>query len=191
MTEPQISFVPLEARPFQGQTAGIVTRSIAAAIDATLVGACVVGTYVGFNVFLFLINPRDFSWEGSPVLLSFAVAFSYAVLYLTACWSITGRSYGCHVMGLRVVGRRGGRMHFLAAFVRAVFCTFVPIGLLWSGASRTNKSLQDIFLGTRVVYDWTSRRRTVRPLPVSLSAGPSSRRDEAGAGGPDEAGMSL
>jgi len=191
MTEPQISFVPLEARPFQGQTAGIVTRSIAATIDAALVGVCVVGTYVGFNVFLFLINPRDFSWEGSPVLLSFAVAFSYAVLYLTACWSITGRSYGCHVMGLRVVGRRGGRMHFLAALVRAVFCTFVPIGLLWSGASRTNKSLQDIVLGTRVVYDWTSRRRAVRTGVVSLAPGPSSPRDEAAPTLPGEAGLSL
>jgi uncharacterized RDD family membrane protein YckC len=186
MSEPHISFVPAEARPFQGQTAGLVTRSIAATIDGALVAIALVGTYLGFNALRFLLNPRGFSWEGSPVLLSLALGWCYAVVYLTACWAITGRSYGCHVMGLRVVGRRGRRLRFLAALLRAAFCTFVPIGLFWCGVSRTNRSFQDIFLGTRVVYDWTPRRPLVVP-PAALS----SLSDEAPAPGPDEAGTSL
>jgi len=190
MTEPQISFVPVDARPFQGQTAGVVSRSIAASVDATLVAVCVVGAYLGLNGLLFLINPRDFSFHGAHLLFSLAVAWGFSVLYLTACWALTGRSYGCHVMGLRVVGRRGGRLHFLGALVRAALCALIPIGLFWCGISRTNKSFQDIFLGTRVVYDWTSRRRVVQPHAADLTIAPSSPRDEAGAGGPGKAGSS-
>ena len=76
-----------------------------------------------------------------------------AVLYLTACWATTGRSYGKHVLGLRVVGPFG-RLHVVGAFLRAVLCVLVPIGVLWVAVSRENRSLQDVVLRTSVVYDW-------------------------------------
>ena len=69
-------------------------------------------------------------------------------------WALDGRTYGCHVLGLRVVSYRGSRMRPLGALLRAVFCVFFPIGLLWCAASRANRSVQDVVLRTSVVYDW-------------------------------------
>ncbi len=57
-------------------------------------------------------------------------------------------------MGLRVVGRKGKRMRWTGAFLRAVFCTVFPIGLFWCAISRENRSLQDMVLRTSVVHHW-------------------------------------
>jgi uncharacterized RDD family membrane protein YckC len=78
-------------------------------------------------------------------------------VYFTAAWSTTGRSYGDHLLGLRVVNHTGGRMRPAGAFVRAVFCVLVPIGLFWYLVSRTNRSVQDLALRTSVIYDWDVR----------------------------------
>ena len=61
---------------------------------------------------------------------------------------------GDRVMGLRVVGRKGKRMRWTGAFLRAVFCTVFPIGLFWCAISRENRSLQDMVLRTSVVHHW-------------------------------------
>jgi uncharacterized RDD family membrane protein YckC len=63
-------------------------------------------------------------------------------------------------MGLRVVGSRAGPIGPVRSLVRAVACAAVPVGLLWCAVSSENRSLQDVVLRTRVVYDW--RPRAVR-----------------------------
>jgi uncharacterized RDD family membrane protein YckC len=60
-------------------------------------------------------------------------------------------------MGLRVLGRGGRPLRLVGAAIRAVFVVVVPIGIAWVLVSRDNRSLQDIVLGTRVVYDWQPR----------------------------------
>ena len=107
---------------------------------------------------LFLISPRDFEFATASALLSVTTALLALVVYMTAAWSITGRTYGDHVMGLRVVGRRGHRVWPPTALVRAAFCVGFPIGLLWCGVSTSRRSLQDIVLRTAVIYDWRPRR---------------------------------
>ena len=72
-------------------------------------------------------------------------------------WSISGRTYGDVVMGLRVVNFRGHRLHVVGALVRAVACAAFPIGLLWVAVSRENRSVQDMVLRTSVIYDWQPR----------------------------------
>ena len=42
--------------------------------------------------------------------MSVTTALIAIVVYMTAAWSITGRTYGYDVMGLRVIGRRGHRV---------------------------------------------------------------------------------
>ena len=160
MTDSGISPVPREARPYQGETAGLVTRFIANTIDALGVGAGLVVGYVGFNGFRFLVNPRGFEFTGSSVILSVTAAAVVLVVYLTVAWSTTGRTYGDHVMGLRVIDRRGQRVRAPTALVRAVTCIVFPIGLLWCAGSRSRRSLQDELLRTSVIYDW-------RPHPGS------------------------
>ena len=55
--------------------------------------------------------------------------------YFTTSWATTGRTYGNHLMGLRVVNYRGERMRWAGAAVRAVFCLVFPIGLYWAVVS--------------------------------------------------------
>lgn len=157
MTEGGISPVPREARPYQGQRAGFVTRMIAASIDGVVVGLALLVGYLSISGFLFLLHPRGFSFPQLGLVFSLASAFAVLVVYLTFSWWTSGRSYGCLVMGLRVVGQRQQQLRLAGALVRAMLCAAVPIGLLWVALSRENRSLQDLLMGTSVVYDWQPR----------------------------------
>jgi uncharacterized RDD family membrane protein YckC len=88
-----------------------------------------------------------------------------AVCYLAGTWTVLGRSYGCRVMGLRVVDRHGRSPRVTRALLRATFCVFFPLGLLWCCVGRARKSVQDIVLGTTVVYDWMPEHRPRRVAP--------------------------
>lgn len=157
MTGPEISPVPKEARPYQGQPAGLVTRIVANVIDALVVGVMVGAIYLGLVAFKFLLDPRNFAWPDRNLLASLTTALFLTTGYLTLAWWLFGRSYGCHVMGLRVVGRRGRRLGPLRSLMRAAFCVFFPIGLFWCLVSPERRSVQDVVLWTRVVYDWVAR----------------------------------
>jgi uncharacterized RDD family membrane protein YckC len=95
-----------------------------------------------------------FHFIGASLILSVVAALVVLVVYLTLAWSITGRTYGDHVMGLRVLGRRGGRVRLLPAFLRALLCAVFPVGLLWCAVSASRRSVQDLVVRTTVVYDW-------------------------------------
>jgi uncharacterized RDD family membrane protein YckC len=163
--------VPREARPYQGRRAGLVTRLIAAAVDLAVVAAVLVAAYAGWAAFRLLLHPRDFTFPEVSVVFSLVAWFAVSVGYLTLAWTLSGRSYGDLVMGLRVVGRKGRRLHLVVAFVRALACVVLPIGLLWVAVSRHQRSLQDVVLRTSVVYDWqprtarTSKAQPVEPAP--------------------------
>ena len=79
-------------------------------------------------------------------------------VYLAVSWRGSGRTYGNHVMGLRVVNHRGQRLHPVVSFVRAALYVIFPIGLLWVLVSGHNRSLQDLVVRTSVIYDWGARR---------------------------------
>jgi len=166
----RISPVPREARPFQGQRAGLVTRLIAAVLDALVVGVVLLGGYLGLVGLVFLLNPRSFTFPELGLVFSLAAAFVVAVVYLTVFWTLSGRTYGYLVMGLRVLGIGGRRLRFVGALVRAVFVVIVPIGIAWVPLSRHNKSLQDLVLGSRVVYDWEPRPVRVKPSEADEDA---------------------
>jgi uncharacterized RDD family membrane protein YckC len=157
MSEGGVSPLPREARPYQGQRAGLVTRLVAAVIDAVVVALVLLAGYAGWAGLLFLVDPRGFSFPDTSLFKSLAAGFVVVVVYLTAAWWISGRSYGCLVMGLRVVSFRGERLRLAGALVRALLCAVVPVGLLWVAVSRENRSAQDVLLRTSVVYDWQPR----------------------------------
>jgi uncharacterized RDD family membrane protein YckC len=149
-----ISAVPKEARPYQGEPAGVVTRFIANTIDAAVVGAVLAAGYLGWAGFLFLLDPRGFEFPAVSFLFSFTAATVVSVVYLSLTWWLAARTYGDHVMGLRVHGRHGRRLGPLRSLARAWFCVFFPIGLLWCVVSSKRRSVQDVALWTTVVYDW-------------------------------------
>ena len=146
--------VPREARPYQGESAGLVTRFVASMIDAAVVGIALGACYLGFASFLFLLDPREFTFPTAGVLLSLTAALTLSIAYLALAWWLAGRTYGGHVMGIRVTGRGGRRLGPLRSLARAAFCVFFPIGLFWCVVSPHRRSVQDAVLWTRVVYDW-------------------------------------
>ena len=152
-TDVHVPIVPREAQPYQGRRAGLVTRSVAGVIDGVLVVVAVLVGYVGVNGVRFLIHPRSFQFSEASPLPAVTTALLVLVGYLSIAWSTSGRTYGCHVMGLRVVGGRGGRVRPLVALLRAVFYAVFPIGLLLCAGGRQH-SVQDLVLRTSVIYDW-------------------------------------
>lgn len=153
----RLSLVPRQARPYQGERAGLVTRVIASTVDAAVVTAALIAAYLGLTAVWFVIDPRDFEVVRAPqsvVGLTWSIS---CVIYLTVAWASTGRSYGNRLMGLRVVRTRHRLVPLLLALLRALLCVGFPIGLLWSMPSASRRSLQDVVLGTCVIYDWSSR----------------------------------
>jgi uncharacterized RDD family membrane protein YckC len=134
-------------------------------IDGIVLSLVLVAGYAAYAALLFLVDPLSFSFPDVSLVFSMATAFVVMVVYLTVSWRLSGRSYGCLVMGLRVVSYRGGRMTLVGALVRALLCAIFPIGLVWVAVSRENRSLQDVVLRTSVNYDWQPRVASRSPAP--------------------------
>ena len=137
-----VSPVPREARPYQGQRAGLVTRTLAGTVDILVVAAALAIGYAGWIGLRFVLDPRGFDFTGLRPLPGVTWALVLLVVYLTAAWSVTGRTYGGHVMGLRLVDRRGRHPGLLAASARAVLCALFPIGLVWCVVGPTRRSVR-------------------------------------------------
>ena len=150
----QVDPVPREARPYQGHRAGLVTRVAAGAIDVGIVIIALGALYLGVTAFMFLFDPRNFSAPAPSPGLVYAVGCVLLIVYLAVSWTGNGRTYGNHVMGLRVVNGEGRRLHPVASLVRAALYVIFPIGLLWVLVSGQTRSLQDLVLRTSVIYDW-------------------------------------
>lgn len=147
--------IPPAARPLQGLRAGVVSRTIAGGIDYAIVGVLVAGTYLGIVVLRFLVDPRSAgNLPTVPLAVVLLYGFGLMVVYLWIAFATTGRTIGDRVMGLRVVGRKGRRVHWWWALVRAVLCTLIPVGLFWCAVSRENRSVQDLLLRTSVIHHW-------------------------------------
>lgn len=136
-----------------GRPAGFVTRAAANAVDVALVTAAVAVLYAMVAGFRFLLAPTRFHLVAPEFFWVVVIVGVGLVLYWTASWSGAGRTYGDQLMGLRVVGPRGRRLPLLYAALRAVVCVLFLPGLFWVLVSRRNRSVQDVVLRTRVLYD--------------------------------------
>ena len=134
------------------RSAGIVSRGVAAVIDLAVVGIVLSALYVGLILTRLMFGPTTFNLPTLSAVFSSLAMFTVSVLYLAGCWAVSGCTAGAVVMGLRVVGRRSERLRPLVALLRAVAYVLFPIGLLWVVVDARRRSLQDIVLGTRVVY---------------------------------------
>ncbi len=151
--------IPQEARVFQGRRAGLVTRTAAACIDIGVVVIALIVAYLGFVVVVFVVPPGGFEMPVPPLWLDLVVVPVVMTLYLAVSWHRGGRTYGCHVMGMRVADRRGRDPRLVTALLRAAFNVAFPLGLAWVVLGRHNRSVQDVVLGTSVIYDWDIRPR--------------------------------
>ena len=138
---------PLPAR------AGVVTRLLAAAVDAVLVVLLAAVLDLAAAGARFLWSPVTFRWPRPTTEVLVVVLLAVAVVYLTAGWALAGRTYGSRLMGLRVLSSRLRLLGWTRSLVRAVTCVIWPVGLLWCGISRTRSSVADIVVRSVVVYD--------------------------------------
>jgi uncharacterized RDD family membrane protein YckC len=144
---------PSEQARATGEPAGFVTRAGANAVDAVLVSLALALGYAVVAGCRFLLAPRSFRLvapQSAWVVVAVGIGLA---LYWTATWAGPGRSHGDELMGLRVVGPRGARLHLLHAAARAVLCVLFLPGLFWVLVSRHDRSVQDVVLRTAVVYD--------------------------------------
>jgi uncharacterized RDD family membrane protein YckC len=151
----RLSAIPPAARVLQGRRAGLITRLLANTVDFCIAVVIVAGGYAAVAALRFLWSSRTFTFPApgfGPLVIAGGVVM---MLYLTACWTVSGRTYGDHLLGLRVVGWRGRRLRPVAALLRAILCVVFPIGLFWIALSRENRSVQDVLLRSSVVYDWS------------------------------------
>jgi uncharacterized RDD family membrane protein YckC len=133
--------------------AGVVTRLLAAALDAVIVVVLTALIDLGAAGARFLWSPVDFRWPRPTPALSVVVLLLVAVVYLAAAWALTGRTYGSRLMGLRVLSSRNQLLGWARSILRALISVLWPVGLLWCGISRTRSSVADVLLRTVVVYD--------------------------------------
>src|SRR3954470_5386119 len=133
--------------------AGIVTRLLAAAVDAGAVLLVTVALDLATAGMRFAWSPTDFSWPRPTAGLASTVFLLVAVGYLTVAWATTGRTYGARLLGLRELTTRLGLLRALRAVLRALACVLLPVGRLWCGLSAGRRSVQDIVFRAVVVYD--------------------------------------
>jgi hypothetical protein len=141
------------APPDHGR-AGVVTRLLAAVADTTAVALAAALLYLGTAGARFAWSPVSFRWPQPTQVVSVVVAGLVATGYLTIAWATTGRTYGAGLLGVRVLSTRYGLLGWARSTLRALACVVFPVGLLWTAVSPTRRSLQDILVGSVVVYDW-------------------------------------
>lgn len=142
---------------FQGQRAGIVTRSLACVVDMLMVLVLLVAVWAVAAAVVFLSRPARFTLPSPSWSLVVGIASVASVLYLAVCWATTGRTYGAQLLGLRVVDRRAVRLGWTRSTARAVAYVVFPLGLGWAVVDKHNRSLQDLLLASAVIYDWIPR----------------------------------
>ena len=133
--------------------AGIVTRLLAAAVDLLAVLGSTVGFYAAAAAAMFLWSPLSFQWPADESLRLSIVGMVLAITYLGVGWATAGRSWGAALLGVRVVGAGCQRLGWARALLRAVLCVVFPIGLLWVAVSAGRRSVQDVLVGSVVIYD--------------------------------------
>jgi uncharacterized RDD family membrane protein YckC len=143
-----------EARALQGHRAGFASRAVADLVDLGVAWLLGLAALLAVGVVGYLLTGPPLHLPVLPNWLDAGAGAAIAVTYLALTWAATGRSVGKQLAGLRVVDRGGRRLALWRSFMRAVLYVLFPAGLLWVLASRRNASLQDLVVGTAVVYDW-------------------------------------
>jgi uncharacterized RDD family membrane protein YckC len=151
-----------------GRLAGGISRLAAWGIDAFTIAAAYT-LMIGLGMFLFgLFSSREVSANGSELWYGLGY-LTFGFFYYWIGLTITGRSIGKGLIGLRVVGRNGDPITPIRAAVRVLVYPFSFI--LWLGmipivTGKRRRALHDWAAGSTVVYDWGDRPSEL-PAPVT------------------------
>ena len=161
--------IPAEARAFHGETAGLITRTFANVIDVLVAAVIVVAGYFGVSGVLFLRRGASFTFPTVSYATAYWAGFAVLVAYFAWSWATTGRTVGGRVLGLRVHRKDGSRVGAWRALIRALLCAGFPLLLIWVAIDGKRRSVQDLIVGTRVVYDWGGSPAGVSDDPAGMA----------------------
>ena len=102
-----VETIPVEARSFQGESAGLITRVAANIIDVAVVILGLVAVYLGIAGVMFLRQGARFTFPIVTYRAAYLAGFVALVVYFTVLWAAAGRTYGDRVLGLRVQTSKG------------------------------------------------------------------------------------
>ena len=159
----------------EGQYAGLISRSVALAIDVTLVtlfltlSTWIITSFLAF----FRIDVRACPALGAGVGLRtylchgfsyflLALGIGFAPVYALAFWMLAGQTIGKALMGVRIVRMDGHPISFLTGVRRLlgylIDVITLGIGFLWVLADDRRQGLHDKVAGTCVIYSGRTRR---------------------------------
>lgn len=152
-----------EDSPLNGRAAGFVTRLIAYVCDAVIVAAMIA---VGGWIAVLLDNLLETLNIETRATLAAIYVFLIpviAALYYVVFWSLTGRTVGKWLMGLRVVNPDGRPPSIGRSFVRLagylISAIVFWLGYAWVLVDSERKAWHDHMANTYVIYDYSRSSR--------------------------------
>jgi uncharacterized RDD family membrane protein YckC len=151
----------------QGHYAGAVTRLAAFAIDQSVATAAFAVTTAVVTWVLHLVTAGELTWEPAPALTGL-LFIGWLFLYYAYPWSVSGKTFGMALLGIRVVRADGARATVRNGVLRtlALPLSFATLGLGFVPiiTGRQRRALHDRIAGTAVVYAWDARAARLRFL---------------------------
>lgn len=159
------STVPPTGR--QGHYAGAVTRLVAFAVDWGAVwGTCSVGL-AAVTLTVQLVTGHLLKVTSEKYVFA-ATLVVWAFVYFAYQWSLSGKTIGMALMGIRVVAKDGTAITGGQAVVRTLILplSFLFLGLGFVGIlfTKDRHAFHDRMAGTVVVYSWDARAARLRWL---------------------------
>ena len=171
-----------------GHYAGAFTRLVAFIIDWVIVIGVFGFILAGGQFFLDLLFGINVDFGAASTIWYWLALTAWAFLYLVVGLTISGRSIGKAVAGLKVVTRQGLPIGPGRAAVRilAFPLNFLLMGLGFLGIvlGRERRAIHDVISGSVVVYDWGDRPAE---LPAPLTRYLEARAAAAGSSTSGEA----
>jgi uncharacterized RDD family membrane protein YckC len=172
---PSAAPAPIEGR--QGHYAGAVSRLVAFAAD---VGASWGLFTLGAAALAFtvqLVTGNNFSLTKHQIA-SLVAAVVWEFVYFAYQWTLSGKTIGMAVLGIRVVRTDGSPVGARQAVLRTLTLplSFLILGLGFVGilTNRDRHALHDRLAGTAVVYSWDARAARLRWLARQDTASSAS-----------------
>jgi uncharacterized RDD family membrane protein YckC len=151
----------------QGHWAGAVTRLVAFVLDLVLSTLAYLLILVAIRFAVEVVSHHTITWADQRIitLVGFGV---WELLWFAYPWSMSGKSLGMAMVGVRVVRADGSSVTFGRAAVRALFLPFsillFGLGCLLILVQPERRALHDLIAGTAVVYSWNARAARLRFL---------------------------
>lgn len=174
MTGAATSSEPIAGR--QGHYAGAVSRLVAFAADVGASWGLFTLGAAALSFSIQLVSGTKFSLTNYQIA-SLVAAVVWEFIYFAYQWSLSGKTIGMAVLGIRVVRTDGSPIGPRQAVIRTITLpiSFLLLGLGFLGilTNRNRHALHDRLAGTAVVYSWDARAARLRWLakqdPVSTS----------------------